>query len=487
MASLRGSSLRSFLSTARTALRQHTSQHIKQQASQTSPSAPLGSVLSTESKTNRKLTLVVGNESADLDSITSAIIYAYFQSCAPIPKALGVDSHAGPRIYIPVLNIPERDIRIRPELLKLLPHAGLDPSCLITLDEVFPDSSSSNDAIAKDNPPTDLYDLVLVDHNNPTGSFTKFKENVVGCVDHHQDEEVVPQPQKGSTDPRIISLEAGSCTSLVTEYVQPSWSALSTSASASGAANAQDDSMAGVEDEAMRRGWDAQIAKLALASILIDTNNLKSANKTRDVDRRMVSYLEARIYPAPPGSVGGIFDRQAFFQEIRNAKRDLDGLSTDEVLRKDYKQWSVGSVGNVGKGERTLGISSVVKPLEWLAQQAQRDGSDPKQSLTECINDFARARNLDVFAIMTTAKHGKPKQSRRELMVLVREDHVKGFIRNWENAAGEALSLKEHEGAFVQSEQLDDEILARIWWQEDVSKSRKQVAPLMREVLEKTT
>jgi exopolyphosphatase len=154
------------------------------------------------SKTDATTAFVVGNESADLDSIASALVYGYIQSSHPEARRSNI-------VTVPLTNIPARDLALRPELTTLLSHANLLPSDLITLDDLPPDL------------PANKTSWTLVDHNALTGTlastFTNSNSNsngtssiLTGCIDHHDDESFIP----ATASPRLIT-KAGSCASLV--------------------------------------------------------------------------------------------------------------------------------------------------------------------------------------------------------------------------------------------------------------------------------
>lgn len=65
------------------------------------------------SKSDATTAFVVGNESADLDSIASALVYGYIQSSHP-------EARRSNKVTIPLTNIPARDLALRPELTTLL-------------------------------------------------------------------------------------------------------------------------------------------------------------------------------------------------------------------------------------------------------------------------------------------------------------------------------------------------------------------------------
>lgn len=423
----------------------------------------------------QRVTLVVGNESADLDSITSAILLAYLQSHSghtPITNP-SVNRHTPPSqyppLYIPIVNIPRADIRIRPELLALLPHANIEAAHLITLDDLCADPPAGINPAGRETLQPNLTRLVLTDHNKITGTLAKrgFHDEVIGCIDHHVDEGSIPT--KPSSEPRIIRT-AGSCTSLVVEYCRSAWDSLSGSASNAGRSTAaQSDFDVGVDDAAVRRTWDAQIAKFAMASVLIDTTALQSQEKTEDVDRQAVDYLEAKIALAP-GGVGAQWNRKNFFDEIDHAKKDLSSLTVDEVLIKDYKQWDVNGV--------QLGISSVVKPLSW---QIEKAGNTPQ--FVQSLRKFAQNKKLDLISVMTTST-ANDGQFQRELLLWSVNESKNEVVSRFEEQNRDELGLNQWQEKTDHDNSIRQGGKMKIWWQKETEYSRKQVSPLMRKAIQ---
>lgn len=403
--------------------------------------------------------------------------------------------------HIPVLNIPKEDLSIRPELLALLPYANIDSSHLITLDDLNlapPKGRASPLKQTADEvgdvprtPKSGLSpthaSLILVDHNaldGPLGQHNiadqpSFCSSIVGCVDHHQEEHQVP-PDTGD-EPRIIQ-KCGSCTSLVIDHLRSSWEELSGSSSASTVADGQGDVMVGADDEATRRTWDAQIAKLAVASVLVDTRCLGDPSKVEDVDRRAVDYLEAKIALAPGKSRN--YERQAFWEEIMHTKTDLGKLGVEECLRKDFKTWKVKVQQQADKDsedrEFELGVSSVVKPIAWLADKARKETGKQHsmEGLEKQLESFTAERGLSVHAIMTasTSEHG---QFQREICLSAAESHHENILDTFEKDLKDSLGLE----PWSEVPGDDRKSTMQIWWQRDVSKSRKEVAPLLRNVV----
>nr|POE86561.1 putative exopolyphosphatase [Quercus suber] len=384
------------------------------------------------------VTFVIGNESADLDSIASAVVYGYIQSST-------FDAVKANKLCIPVSNIPAADLSLRPELTALLRHAGASPSDLITWDDLGPLPMSLADT-----------NWTLVDHNVLQGRLGElYRDAVSGVIDHHDDEEKIPP----TASPRIIE-KSGSCSSLVTNYCREALDAIAATSTKIGASHGQDDKL--VDDFAYTSTWDAQVAKLALAPILIDTVNFDATDKVTEHDRKAVKYLEARINISP--RLGKDYDRQRFFTEINEAKSDLSGLSLDDILRKDYKQWT--------EGDLRLGMSSVVQNLEYLLEKKADD-------LVAELLGFAEKRKLHLFAVMT-AYNTDSGGFARELLLLATAEGQKAAERFAQDCTTElqleTSQIKLHDGK-------EKAAWLRVWDARNLKASRKQVGPLIREAM----
>ncbi|KAI7007161.1 hypothetical protein D0869_14191 [Hortaea werneckii] len=391
-------------------------------------------------KNNGEASFVIGNESADLDSITSAIVYGYIQTST-------LESMRAQKFYIPVTNIPASDLSLRPELTALLKHAAISPSDLITLDDL--ESIPLN--LSKSS-------WTLVDHNALQGALGQhYRASVTGCIDHHDDEHHVPS----TAEPRLIT-KSGSCSSLVANHCRDVWDVVASSSSAIGAALGQS-SDGLTDDAAFTTTWDAQLAKLGLGSVLIDTVNMTAEHKVTEHDKKAVRYLEARINASP--RVGKGYDRDRFFTEINDAKSDVDSLSVRDVLRKDYKQWSEGGI--------ELGVTSVVKPIAWLEKKAEKGVVD------ESVK-FAKSRGLKLFAIMTAFTNESGEFARQLLLIALEGGKVKEAAERFSKQCTEELKLQNDS---VQLASRDGVAWIQCWEQKNLAASRKRVAPLLREAM----
>lgn len=360
-------------------------------------------------------------------------------------------------IYIPLLNVQESGIRLRPEFTLVCDYAGISPSSILNLSDIK----------AGFKKPENIR-WILVDHNKTEGRLgNDFKSHVSGVIDHHTEEHAVPVDI--DPEPRIIE-RAGSCTSLVVRYCMPAWDIISSASLSSGAGHAQGEGV--FDDSIVARGWDSQIARMALASILIDTTDLTAPGKVEEVDLDAVVYLEAKIQLS--ANAARTWDRNKIYQTISDAKSNIEHLSFQEIMIKDYKEWD--------ENGQKIGITSVVKPLDFLAQKCKEEAdSDSGDSfLEEALGKFMVHQDLSVLCLMTASKPAMG-EFRRELLIQAKDigfDTAERFSSN----AIKAFDLEEmNVDAPRQIKPSLDETWRNFWVQKDLSKSRKQIAPLLRD------
>lgn len=264
----------------------------------------------------QRVDIVLTKDPVDLDSIASAIVLAYIGSSAPPNTPLtnvSVNRHQPtyqyPPLYIPVINATSRDIKDRHEIFAVLRHASLNPEHLISLDdlEVDPPAGLNPDNTSKLQP--QLTRLILMGHTKLTGRLSpEYDDCMVGYISNNKDQPDIPK--LNSSEPQI-TMKTGSSTSLVVNHYHTSWNELSMGGSTSAVGSAQDDAAVGFDDTRMRQTWDAQVAKLALAGILVSTKNMTDQDRTTEQDVKACEYLEAKI-----GLSDVSWDRNTFFESI---------------------------------------------------------------------------------------------------------------------------------------------------------------------------
>lgn len=415
-------------------------------------------------KNQTPASFIIGNESADLDSITCALVYGYIQSSKVESKRTG-------KLYIPITNLSASDLSLRPELTALLQHADINPSELITLDDLSLGEASVE---GRENSPAFLpaekTDWTLVDHNSLQGKLGDlYRHRIHAVIDHHEDENLIPHHPDIS--PRIITKSA-SCSSLVTNYLRETWQDLGSMVSST-IGSAQEDGRL-VDDFAYASTWDAQVAKLALGPILIDSINMQATHKISEADTKAVRFLEAKIHISY--KYGKSYSRESFFAELNDAKSNIAALSLRDILRKDYKQWQ--------EGDLKLGISSVVQSIQYLRERKE-------ENLRDVVQKWASERSLNVFAIMTAHhRHGENDDDddgfRRELVLYAFDDKGKTAAERFFQKGEGELQLEDAADESCSSSISDVStpskfVFERFWNQNNLEASRKRVGPLLRE------
>nr|XP_002731053.2 PREDICTED: protein prune homolog 2-like [Saccoglossus kowalevskii] len=249
-----------------------------------------------------KVHVVIGNESCDLDSTISAIVYAWFLSQT---KESTEDT-----AYIPVLNIPRDEFRLRTEVTYFLDFIDISDANLTFFDEI-------NLLNLKDE---NKLSLTLVDHNILQPKDAVLEKTVTEVIDHHSN-----QRGNGDDDCHVTIEMVGSCVTLVTEKI----------------ANHNVDMIT------------EEIAMLLLGTIVLDTVNFDpAAGKTTMKDEMIASLLQDYC----PN-----MDKDDLFDALQSAKCDISGLLTEEILRKDLKC--------INNDVLRIGVSSVTMDLkEFLAR-----------------------------------------------------------------------------------------------------------------------
>ncbi|KAI9649619.1 Exopolyphosphatase [Ciborinia camelliae] len=379
-------------------------------------------------KNGEKVTFVVGNESADLDSICSAVLLAYLRTYSPRNRTKA--------LYIPLSNLPRADLGLRPELTPVLEKARLRVGDLLSLDDLRLQQGAKLKA--------EDTKWILVDHNALQGELGKiYGGRVRGVIDHHEEENKVPKKEV-----------SGSCASLVIGWGRNDWEEMRAKGQGDG------------EVDVSSSKWDGELAYLALGPILIDTNNLQSKEKTRESDIAAVQFLEDIIEKQTNTNETAPWNRDDYFSSITAAKEDIGGMSLRDILRKDYKEWNEGGMN--------LGISSVVQDLDFLISKA---GS--KEKFLEVLGEWGKERRLEICAVMTTSHKGGV--FRRELLLWGLGEKGVESLRKFKGEGEGKLGLKVWGEGMLDMHVEGEREIRNCWWQERIENSRKQVAPLLRQ------
>ncbi|VEU23647.1 DEKNAAC104863 [Brettanomyces naardenensis] len=263
-----------------------------------------------------KLTLVIGNQSSDMDSVVSAIAYSYFSSKS-------AESTEG--IIFPILNIPHDDLRLRRDIEHALDSIHIHEDDLIFTDDLISLPSGSK------------INLILVDHNNFAGEneeiiSKKYDTHVVGIIDHHADEHKFLD-----ANPRVIQVN-GSCSSLVLDHFKK---------------------------EVLSGNLDLPTVRFFVSAILQDTDNLRDTLKTEKTDIDILGSLQAK-YPALTNEILNNENKL-----LHKLKKSSEGFSFRDILRKDYKEYQCGNLktgissvrGSLDELEKTYTLKTMIETL----------------------------------------------------------------------------------------------------------------------------
>ncbi|ODV66666.1 DHH phosphoesterase [Hyphopichia burtonii NRRL Y-1933] len=369
---------------------------------------------------------VTGNQSADMDSVISAISYSYFQFIFDPSITL-----------VPLINIPRADLSLRRDIVLLLKSHSITEDVLFFLEDL--EEMSQNDRVIE---------LVLVDHCNIQGELLSKLSNekrlkVISIIDHHADEGVFLD-----SHPRIIQLN-GSCSSLVFNY----WF-----------------------DQFNNREifQNHELVQLLLGPLLVDTSNMTQKVEENDTlsYKRYKGLLNLAEDPNKMNCLNKPDtkrDLDDFYKQLKKAKKDLEGFSFYDILRKDYKQFSF-----INKSSRVnVGFSSLGKSIFWISKNFKIDVIE--KTLESIINDL----NLDVIVITTSYTKKENDEYTREF-VYYYKDAKFGSISEL------AKELELNNDIYHQDKLNEMKLInnLKIFNQANIKASRKQVVPVVKNILE---
>lgn len=363
-------------------------------------------------------------------------------------------------------------MHLRPENLLAFKMAhSLDPSVFLHADKVPGGGLNSLQNLAQLGA-----NFALVDHNRLLPQFGA--GNVTAIIDHHEDEHA--HPDAGL---RLIKLPIGSCSSLVAQHFRPQWEATLKAPAGPKASIVP-----------------SEVATLLLSAILIDTGGLKSGGKGTPTDQDSAAFLyPISNLPDPAQALSGLSDDNhtstrfsEIFATLSEAKQDVGALSTNDLLLRDYKEYVLPTASSVYPTLKA-GLSTVPVGLKpWLEKE-----SDGWTSLLAGVEKYMDDRELDIEGVLTSfnSKSGKHK---RELLLVTKSGHaldteqakkvmadlVVGFeaskelvLADWESPVKVLL----HKRIKVDNEEHGR--YGKVWKQENKKATRKQVAPLLRDVV----
>lgn len=330
--------------------------------------------------------------------------------------------------------------------------------------------------------------FALVDHNSLHPTYALPGAQVTAVIDHHEDE----GKYFDTASPRIIE-PAGSCASLVTRFIM-TYPTLQI---------------------------PPELAALLLSAIVIDTHGLRKGGKAIDVDYEASAWLLPRAnVPSSEALVEQTVETsqhvpdqpwiQSLSATLGAKKSAVSHLNTRDLLRRDYKEFDLNVSPSIcGNSPYSIKAGLATVPLPLLTFF-----SPSPTSVTVATREWIEERSLSILGVLTHYKSEKGK-SKREVMWVVDEavcgprlaqalfDGFEaskvlqakraGFRRyGFDSRMGRdgKVGDKVEPGTGSTDEEEPEAspfglgFIARVYKQKNSAVTRKQVAPILKQVLE---
>ena len=280
-----------------------------------------------------------------MDSIACALAHAYMLSQTVSTGAFS----------LPLLQCSRADLHLRQDVIWLFGELGIDPDTLLYTDDLSTEVLSSVDELF----------VTLVDHNSPKGFLERFTPNIAEIIDHHERTE---STLASGDRAKVVIENVGSCSTLVAER------ALSDNA--------------GIVDE--------KLAALLLASILLDTGDLKLEGRVTKKDNAIAEQLLQKV--------ASNIHREQFYTKLFEKRSDISQLATLDVLRRDFKLERVGDKFSFGFSTVTTLLSDFFK----------------RPDIVSNLSSFYASHNLDALLLLGIHVSSQADSEKRRQIAIFR-------------------------------------------------------------------
>ncbi|OAF98970.1 DHH phosphoesterase [Paraphaeosphaeria sporulosa] len=313
---------------------------------------------------------VMGNEAGDLDSMASALTWAYHLEHS-------TQNTSNPTKAIALLQTQTDALDLRPENKLALKNSKMTSGHddLLTMDELPEDPETLA---------LKLRGIVLVDHASPLRKWETAK--IISIFDHHVDKGTAPD-----ASPRIFE-KVASCTSLVARQMFDEFYKLP-------------------EEYHLPH----ELLELILSAISIDSGGLKDATET-DL------HAAKRVFERSQWADRDLHEQMEAVDEwLSDAKKDLDDLSVRDLLRRDWKGDLV-DTPSPRTPTVSLGFASIPYSLD---EQIEKTGFGELFHWFAVHAAWTASINTDIDICLNKykvkTKDGKKKKI-REIVLTVRDD-----------------------------------------------------------------
>ncbi|CAE7061556.1 unnamed protein product [Rhizoctonia solani] len=333
--------------------------------------------------------IVMGNEAGDLDSLTSAIAWAFYLAHENMDNnnlkgKKGKHHNPKERPVVPLLQTEEDAIDLRPENKLALREYGnmrRGHADILTIDEL-------------PLPPREIAPYIdgiyLVDHNRLRSDWGEAGAKVVkGVLDHHNDLGLYPDAK-----PRVIE-PTGSCASLVVHEILQLWDK-----------DKEDqvyDEQECVDKAALKKKQHPTDIPTELADLLLSVIALDTDDFHRGTGRDLHASKAVWRWSSFCGSGedrDDVMDR--LDKELGTAKKDLRHLNIRDLLRRDWKG-DIIPAPNASAPALHLGIASI--PVS-MRNQIDRTGNHTPAAWFEFEKAWTKEIYADVSLALTSYREG---------------------------------------------------------------------------------
>ncbi|CUA71611.1 hypothetical protein RSOLAG22IIIB_09701 [Rhizoctonia solani] len=333
--------------------------------------------------------IVMGNEAGDLDSLTSAIAWAFYlahenMDDKNLKGKKGKHHNPKERPVVPLLQTEEDAIDLRPENKLALREYGnmrRGHADILTIDEL---------PLPPEEIAPYLDAIYLVDHNRLRSDWGEAGAKAVkGVLDHHNDLGLYPDAK-----PRVIE-PTGSCASLVVHEILQLWD------------KDKEDQVynerecvdkTSLKQKSHPTDIPTELADLLLSVIALDTDDFHRGNG-RDLHASKAVWRWSSF-------CGGNEDRDEVMdrldKELGTAKKDLRHLNVRDLLRRDWKG-DIIPAPNASAPALHLGIASI--PVS-MRDQISRIGNHTPAAWFETEKAWTKEIYADVSLALTSYREG---------------------------------------------------------------------------------
>ncbi|XP_038221364.1 exopolyphosphatase PRUNE1 [Zerene cesonia] len=259
-----------------------------------------------KSKNYVNLTIVLGNESCDLDSAVSALVYACFlhwqhqnMKCKVCTRTKRDDSTYKDDIFVAMFDVDRRDYALKTEVAYCFKEHGINEKLLLFRDDIDIKALVSEERTS----------IVLVDHHVLSRKFEFLAPHVTEIIDHRP---IDNSNWRYRDDVRSTIETVGSCCTLVSQRIRD---------------------LCGLMGKEGFFHDFAVCTDLLHGVIILDTVNFsKDIKKATPHDEVTVEFLEGILK-----LIDFETERKSKLDRLVASRSDVSSLNAEQLLRKDLK------------------------------------------------------------------------------------------------------------------------------------------------------